>query len=128
MATSIDSSPAATEIAQSNHKAGKLHPALRRTVAGLFGEADVLINGSRPSDIIVHDERFYQRVLADGSLGLGESYMDHWWDCQEVDELIARLLGASLDEKIQPRKFFYLFLLAHLMNPQRKSKAYQVGE
>jgi len=116
------------EITQIEHKAGKLYNGFKQTVARLLGEADVLINGPRPWDIVVHDDRFYRRVLANGSLGLGESYMDQWWDCEEIDEMIARLLGAGLEEKIQPRKFLYLFLLAHLMNPQRKSKAYEVGE
>ena len=41
------------------------------TIAGLFGEADVLINGARPWDMAVHDDRFYLRVLADGIIGLG---------------------------------------------------------
>jgi len=127
MAASMDSSHG-IEITQTKNKGGKLCNGFRQTVAGLFGEADVLINGARPWDIVVHDERFFRRVLADGSLGLGESYMDQWWDCEAIDEMIARLLGAGLEEKIKPRKFLYLFLLAHLMNPQRKSKAFDVGE
>jgi cyclopropane-fatty-acyl-phospholipid synthase len=100
----------------------------RSVVETLFSEAGVIIDGDRPGDIAVHDDRFYQRLLRDGSLGMGESYMDGWWDSPQVDELIARLLRAGLGEKIQPRKFLYLFLLAHLMNPQRRSKAYEVGE
>ena len=127
MAASMDSSHG-IEITQTKNKGGKLCNGFRQTVAGLFGEADVLINGARPWDIVVHDERFFRRVLADGSLGLGESYMDQWWDCEAIDEMIARLLGAGLEEKIKPRKLLYLFLLAHLMNPQRKSKAFEVGE
>jgi cyclopropane-fatty-acyl-phospholipid synthase len=100
----------------------------RSAVEALFSEAGVIIDGDRPGDIAVHDDRFYQRLLRDGSLGMGESYMDGWWDSAQIDELIARLLRAGLGEKIQPRKFLYLFLLAHLMNPQRRSKAYEVGE
>jgi cyclopropane-fatty-acyl-phospholipid synthase len=100
----------------------------RPMVEALFNEADVAIDGHQPWDIAVHDNRFYQRLLTDGSLGMGESYMDGWWDSQRVDEMISRLLRAGLGEKIQPRKFLYLFLLAHLMNPQRRSKAYEVGE
>ena len=89
MAASMDSSHG-IEITQTKNKGGKLCNGFRQTVAGLFGEADVLINGARPWDIVVHDERFYRRVLADGSLGLGESYMDQWWDCEAIDEMIAR--------------------------------------
>lgn len=107
---------------------GRSRDRFRKVVEHLFGEADVLINGTRPWDIAVHDDRFYRVLLADGSLGMGESYMDGWWDCERIDELIARLLRAGIREKSQPLKFKYMFLLAHLMNPQRKSKAYEVGE
>jgi len=114
----------ASPIAVSNKRRNRF----KQTVEGLFQEAGVLINGTRPWDILVHHDQFYQRLLADGSLGLGEAYMDHWWDCEQIDEMITRLLAAGLGEEIQPRKFLYLFLLAHLMNPQRRSKAYEVGE
>ena len=52
----------------------------------LLALADVKVNGTRPWDIQVHDELFYSRVLKDRSLGLGESYMDGWWECERVDE------------------------------------------
>jgi cyclopropane-fatty-acyl-phospholipid synthase len=126
--TTSTNDPSTVDIRPDRQKNGRMHNGFKETVAGLFGEADVLIDGCRPWDIAVHDDRFYRRVLADGSLGLGESYMDRWWDCEEIDEMIARLLRAGLGEKIQPRKFLYLFLLAQLMNPQRRSKAYEVGE
>ena len=42
--------------------------------------ADVKVNGDRPWDIRVHDAGFFDRVVGDGTLGLGESYMDGWWD------------------------------------------------
>ena len=49
--------------------------------------AGITINGNHPWDIKVHNPNFYRRVLAEGSLGLGESYMDGWWDCKRLDEL-----------------------------------------
>ena len=36
----------------------------------------IKINGSNPWDIKVINPNFYNRVKAQGSLGLGESYMD----------------------------------------------------
>ncbi|AUT97707.1 cyclopropane-fatty-acyl-phospholipid synthase [Citrobacter europaeus] len=63
----------------------------------LFYEADIKINGSRPFDIQVHDNRFFKRVLQQGALGLGESYMDGWWDCEKLDEMVTRTLRADLD-------------------------------
>jgi len=58
----------------------------------LLNTAGITINGSQPWDIRVHDERLYLRCLLHGSLGLGEAYMDGWWDCDAIDEFICRLL------------------------------------
>lgn len=40
-------------------------------MANLLASADIRINGDRPWDIHVHDRRFFSRVLASGTLGLG---------------------------------------------------------
>jgi len=61
--------------------------------------AEVEVNGSHPWDIQVHDQRLYDRVLRDGSLGLGEAYMDGWWDAGALDEFINRVLRAQLGRK-----------------------------
>ena len=39
---------------------------------------------SRPR-LDVHDPRVYERVLRQGSVGLGESYADGWWDADDLD-------------------------------------------
>ena len=61
--------------------------------------ADVRINGSRPWDIRIHNPLFFRRVCSGGSLALGESYMDGWWDCEALDQFFDRVMGACLDEK-----------------------------
>ena len=70
-------------------------------VADLLAHADIRIDGSRPWDITVRDPRFYKRALAGGAIGLGESFMDGWWDCAALDQAIARMLGADLRGKIK---------------------------
>lgn len=60
----------------------------------LFAEAGVVIGGGQPWDITVHNDDVYQRVLADGSLGLGETYMLGWWDAEDLFTLFRRLLGS----------------------------------
>ena len=55
-----------------------------RIAAELLGRAGIEINGSAPSDLRVKNPLFFKRVLQEGSLGLGESYMDGWWDCAAV--------------------------------------------
>ena len=46
------------------------------TIRELLDLAEIQINGSQPWDLQVHDNRLYERVLRDSSLGLGEAYMD----------------------------------------------------
>jgi cyclopropane-fatty-acyl-phospholipid synthase len=41
----------------------------------ILSPADITINGSRPWDIQVKDERFYYRIIRHGSLGL----VKHIW-------------------------------------------------
>ena len=60
------------------------------TVEDLFASADILLDGERPWDLHVHDERFFRRILTGGTLALGESYMDGWWDCDALDEMCCR--------------------------------------
>lgn len=67
-----------------------------------MAHADVRIGGDRPWDIQVHDEEFFSRVFAYGSLGMGESYMDGCWDCEELAEMVSRASRADLKSHIRP--------------------------
>ena len=66
----------------------------------MLAEAGVHIGGDGDDDIQVHDERLYARLLAQGSLGLGESYMDRWWDVRSLDGFLGRLMQARLDQLV----------------------------
>ena len=99
---------------------------LERRVRGLFDGSGVAINGPQPWDIQVGDDRFYARVLADGSLGFGDSYVDGWWNCERIDELAARLLRADIPSKLRPSVALIKdALLARLVNRQNKSRVFR---
>ncbi len=101
----------------------------KETITKLFAEADIKVGGNRPWDIVVHDERFYNRVLSGGSIALGESYMDGWWDPPALDQCIARLLLAKLGDKIRPNwELIWMYLKARLLNLQSPSRATQVAK
>lgn len=91
--------------------------------------ADIKINGSKPWDIQVHNNDFYKRVVSQGALGLGESYMEGWWDAEALDETIFRVLRAKADEKVK-QKFSLLIKLsaAKLINLQSKRRAFIIGK
>ncbi len=57
-------------------------------VKQLLQSADIRINGSRPWDLQIHNQDIYPRLLDGGSLALGESYMDGWWDCEALDQFL----------------------------------------
>jgi cyclopropane-fatty-acyl-phospholipid synthase len=97
-------------------------------VARLLAHADVVIDGDRPWDIHVHEDALYARVLREGSLGLGEAYMDGWWDCDRLDEFFHRILRAELDTKVKPSKLFWEVAKARLFNLQKPSRAFIIGK
>ena len=100
----------------------------KRSIRELLSLAEIEVNGSNPWDIQVHDDRFYSRVLSDASIGLGESYMDGWWDCPAIDQLINRVLKAHLDEKVKDdTRYLYQAVRAKVFNRQSSSRAYEVG-
>jgi cyclopropane-fatty-acyl-phospholipid synthase len=98
-------------------------------IRSLLESADIRIDGSNPWDVRVHNPHFYERVLRETSLGLGESYMDGWWDCEAVDQFIHRVLLAKLDEKVKGNwKIMLHTLRSRLINLQSPSRAFEVGE
>ena len=100
-----------------------------RIVSELLELANVELNGKSPWDIQVHNPNFYNRVLQDASLGLGESYMDGWWDCEALDQLVFRVLKANLDTKVKGDwKIALQVLKSRLLNLQTRSRALKVGE
>lgn len=102
---------------------------LKQKVQKLLDQADVQINGRRPWDIKVHHEELYARILAGGILAVGEAYMDGWWDCDALDQLIDRILRVKWDlKKILPKHLAWDVLKAKLINQQRRSKAYVIGK
>ncbi len=99
-----------------------------RRAADLLATAGITVGGTQPWDIQVHHPATFDRILTQGSLGLGESYMDGWWDCRAVDEFIARVLRARLDRQVGRAGWIWASLKARLTNLQSEQRAWQVAE
>ncbi|MGM0444219.1 MAG: cyclopropane fatty acyl phospholipid synthase [Fibrobacterota bacterium] len=97
-----------------------------KMVCTRLGEAGIQINGPRPFDIQVHRREFYKRVFLDGSLGLGESYMDGWWDCAEIDSLIYRILRAGTHRRDMSKHLRMLHSL--FFNLQSARRSFIIGQ
>jgi cyclopropane-fatty-acyl-phospholipid synthase len=89
---------------------------------------DIRIDGDRPWDVKVHDERMFQRVLARGTLGLGEAYMDGWWDCDQLDELVRRAQSGGIVRQLVSPTTLARVAQAKVMNLQSRRRAFTVGE
>lgn len=113
----------------------RIEPANRldppRVLAELVQHAGVRFNGDCAWDIQVHDANLYSRVLLNGSLGFGESYMAGEWDCHAMDELFDRLLSADVEDKVGGWARLRLLaevLRQRLFNKQSEARAFQVGQ
>ena len=95
----------------------------------LLSLAGTTINGDNPWDIIVNNDDFYSRVMSWGSLGLGESYTDGWWDCQQLDEFFYRILRTDIESQVKKNlPLLASMLWAKVFNLQSKKRAFQIGE
>jgi cyclopropane-fatty-acyl-phospholipid synthase len=99
-----------------------------QAVRALFARAGIEVGGTRPWDIRVHDPRFYDRLLAQGSLGAGESYMEGWWECDALDEMFLRAFSSDLVEQIRHNWTLLLHLLeARVLNLQNHIRSREVA-
>lgn len=100
----------------------------REALQEFLNSADVQLNGSREWDIQVLNENFYSRILAGGSLALGESYMDGWWECEALDKFSDKLHQAMVKGLMKRQiRSAWAVLRAKLSNLQSKSKVFDVG-
>ena len=101
----------------------------KNIVDHIMGQAGVAVNGSRPWDIQIRDERLYNEILTRKNLALGEAYMQGWWECPRVDEFIARLLRSGAAGKVRGGwKLLFGMLPAVICNLQTKSRSHIVAE
>jgi cyclopropane-fatty-acyl-phospholipid synthase len=98
-------------------------------VRGLLADADVQVDGPRAWDPQVHNPDLYARVMAEGTLGLGEAYMDGWWDCAELDGFFYRVVRSDLGDRLRlTPSLAWLALKSRLQNRQNLRRAFQVAE
>lgn len=98
----------------------------KRYVQNRLKAAGIKINGDRPFDMQVKDERTYNKILLSGTIGVGESYMDGWWECRQLDEFFNRIFKIAPYEKAKRIKEYWLILKAALTNMQFGSRSSEV--
>ena len=101
----------------------------KERIQQLLQTAGITINGSDPWDIRIHNEDLYERILGGGLLSVGESYMDGWWDCDALDQLIDRVFRTKLQDRIKEDWKLILYVAkAKILNLQDRNHAHEVAE
>lgn len=90
----------------------------------LVTKAGIEINGRQPWDMRIKNPNVYDRIMSQRSLGLGESYMEGWWDCSALDEFFYRLFQINIQDIAIPKlTLIYQWLVAFLHNRQNLHRA-----
>ena len=96
----------------------------RDRVAAFCARAGVELDGPHRWDPRIHRERALSRILLDGTLGAGESYVDGDWDVDALDEMTARLLAAGVEAQLDRRARNVAHVLsARLVNHQSTGRS-----
>jgi len=101
----------------------------RKLIEFLLRGTGIKINGNNPWDPQIYNNNFFHCILKYGSLGLGESYMKGWWDCQHIDQFIERVLknGMPWIATLNPIALS-LFIKSKLKNTSPEKKAFDIGK
>ncbi len=100
---------------------------LKTAVREAFSLAEIELDGARPWDPQIHDERFYSMIAGASSLRLGEAYMDGWWDCERLDQFFEKVYRCDLHFRHSSNSTRFHLLKARFLNMQRSSRAFMVG-
>jgi cyclopropane-fatty-acyl-phospholipid synthase len=94
----------------------------------LLDQIGIKINGPDPWDPQIKDERFWTRLYAQGSLGLGEAYMDGWWECDDLAEFFNRVVGANIEDKLRVTpNLIWQIVQARFLNMQTIARSKRVA-
>ncbi len=92
----------------------------------LLESAGIPVNSSEPWSIQVHDDRLWDRVVSQQSLGLGEAYIDSWWDCKAMDQMLTKILTAQIEKNFRPSFSILInFARSTVLNRQTQQRAAQ---
>lgn len=102
---------------------------LKKEVEKLFNEIGVTIGGSNPRDPIVYNDEVWGRIAGGGAVAMGETFMDKYWDVDDLADFVYRIQKSTFDWKSVISAGSMLFILRHkFFNLQIGHRAYEVAE
>lgn len=101
----------------------------QETLARILQPAGIELDGKNPYDPQIHDDRAYNMILGGGTLGVGNAYIEGFWGCDRVDELVSKVLEADLHSMIAASpQLLARSALARVVNMQTPHRSKQVAE
>jgi cyclopropane-fatty-acyl-phospholipid synthase len=101
----------------------------KKTIEHILDGSGIAINNGQVWDMQVHNKKLYQRILRNGSLGLGEGYIEGWWDCDALEDFFFRAFRADLETRVRNNFTTYFQIAkASLLNLQTKSQSLKVAK
>jgi len=98
-------------------------------LTSLLAQAGITVNGPNPWDPQINNPNLWNRIFAQGSLGLGEGYMDGWWDVEDMAEFFNLVLRANLENKLRiTPNLIWQHLQARVLNMQTLSRSQRVAK
>jgi cyclopropane-fatty-acyl-phospholipid synthase len=99
----------------------------------LLARADIRVGGDRPWDMHLIEPDVPQRVLGQGTVGLGESYMDGHWTAERLDQFFYKLVRAQMalgqhGPASGTRPPVWHWVKSRWMNRQTQRRAWEVGQ
>ncbi len=101
----------------------------REACIEVLGRTGIEVGGNRPWDMQVHDDRLWARILRDGTLGVGEAYMEGWWDSEALDQTVDRLCRARVRDHVKDSWVLIAHAVkARLLNLQTPGRSFDNGQ
>lgn len=100
----------------------------RELFQNILTPAGITLGGDNPWDIRVNSPKFYDRVLKNGLLGAGESYMGGEWECDDIPQLIVKVYEGNIEARLR-RDPMLLFKIAwqRFTSGYGKAQAFEIG-
>src|ERR1700709_1400357 len=98
-------------------------------LAPYLEQAGIVIDGPNPWDPQIKNPGFWNRLYSQGSLGLGEAYMDGWWECEDLAEFFNKVVGANIEDNIGlTPNLIWQYAQARLLNMQTLARSKRVAK
>ena len=97
-------------------------------VSEILNDAGITLGDSVENDIKVLNDQFYSVLATKGSMGLGESYMAGWWECNDLFALFSKLIRSQSSQKSFTLRDKVRFIMAWLTNKQTVVKSKRAAE